>query len=561
MATTPTNLPVPSESPADLKFNAGKIDEFVTSDNNVYVDRFGNKHRTIAGINNDANQAILNYGYITKKSFEIGATLDTPNTVLQWESNGEFYRWDGDWSQPKVVPAGSTPDSTGGIGEGKWVGVGDASLRSDLASPDGDALISHGEVTVKEALESLEDGLGALSNASIIDSNLSPIISGSPSNIFYDSLAILQTGQSLAEGGVGYDQSLYNQSCLNTNAYTLSGGPVGVSTATIGTKITGLRERVRSTIGNTLLDGVLTNGFAKKAYFHGQAYGGMPYSDVKKGGSTGTYEKCVTQASSVKLRVPNITYKGVTIIHGEQDGIINNTNYANNLSEWISNFNTDLKAVTGQTQTIHGYLCQTATAGGYGFNGGISETTFPTPLQQLTAHKTNSLITMVCSKYFLKYYDHAHITNKSQALLGEYYAKAISYELETGVKFEPCRPVSFTKSENKIIIKFTGIEDGLQIDTQSVIEITNYGFSYTDAASNAITNVEITGKDEITLTLTAPSGSSAIVAYAYHNGSGGASNQSSGRGDRGNLRGTSKLVSKSSGVNLHPWCVIFREAI
>lgn len=31
MATTPTNLPVPSESPRDLKFNAGKIDEFVTS--------------------------------------------------------------------------------------------------------------------------------------------------------------------------------------------------------------------------------------------------------------------------------------------------------------------------------------------------------------------------------------------------------------------------------------------------------------------------------------------------------------------------------------------------
>ena len=104
MATQPTNLPVPSESYRDLKYNSGKIDEFVTSENHVYVDRFGNKHRTIAGINNDANQAILNYGYITKKSFEIGATLDTPNTVLQWESNGEFYRWDGDWSQPKVVP-------------------------------------------------------------------------------------------------------------------------------------------------------------------------------------------------------------------------------------------------------------------------------------------------------------------------------------------------------------------------------------------------------------------------------------------------------------------------
>ncbi|MBT9354927.1 phage tail protein, partial [Salmonella enterica subsp. enterica serovar Typhimurium] len=131
MATTPTNLPVPSESPRDLKFNAGKIDEFVTSKNHAYVDRFGDRHRTITGINYDANQAILGYGYITKKSFEIGATVDNINTALQWESNGEFYRWDG--ALPKVVPADSTPNSTGGIGEGKWVSVGDASLRTELS--------------------------------------------------------------------------------------------------------------------------------------------------------------------------------------------------------------------------------------------------------------------------------------------------------------------------------------------------------------------------------------------------------------------------------------------
>ncbi|MEG6451026.1 GDSL-type esterase/lipase family protein [Enterobacter cloacae] len=135
MATQPTNLPVPSESPRDLKFNAGKIDEFVTSENHVYVDRFGDQHRTIAGINYDANQAILNYGYITKDSFEDGSTLSLANECLRWESNGEYYRWDG--PLPKVVPPGSTPDSTGGIGKGKWVSVGDAALRSDLKKDSG----------------------------------------------------------------------------------------------------------------------------------------------------------------------------------------------------------------------------------------------------------------------------------------------------------------------------------------------------------------------------------------------------------------------------------------
>ncbi|MDL0018325.1 hypothetical protein NVS15_17600, partial [Enterobacter roggenkampii] len=38
---------------------------------------------------------------------------------------------------PKTVPAGSTPESTGGIGSGKWLSVGDAALRTSLASPAG----------------------------------------------------------------------------------------------------------------------------------------------------------------------------------------------------------------------------------------------------------------------------------------------------------------------------------------------------------------------------------------------------------------------------------------
>lgn len=134
MATTPNKDKVPSSTVQNLLFNSEKMDEFATSGNHTYVDRLGNERRTVEGINYAANQAMLNYGYITADSFETGFTLLTPNTVLRWRSNGELYRWDGDWSQPKVVPAGSTPMSTGGIGQGAWVGVGDASLRSQLSS-------------------------------------------------------------------------------------------------------------------------------------------------------------------------------------------------------------------------------------------------------------------------------------------------------------------------------------------------------------------------------------------------------------------------------------------
>lgn len=134
MATTPTNKPIPSEDPRDLKFNAGKIDEVVNSDAHYYTDRFGVRRWTIAGFQYTAEEAIRKFGYITMDSFEDGATLTLPNQTLRYEANGEYYRWDGGF--PKIVPAGSTPDSTGEVKLGAWVGVGDAALRWQISDPD-----------------------------------------------------------------------------------------------------------------------------------------------------------------------------------------------------------------------------------------------------------------------------------------------------------------------------------------------------------------------------------------------------------------------------------------
>ncbi|WP_318594190.1 tail fiber/spike domain-containing protein [Enterobacter kobei] len=149
MATQPTNLPVPSESPRDLKFNAGKIDEFVTSLVNTYVDRFGNEHYTIEGLRWLAQQAIAQYGWIPVGTFQDGATLTSPNQILKDTTDGEYYRWDGSFlPSGKVVPSGSTPGSTGGVGTGAWISVGDSALRSMLASSAGAGMIGYdGSVT------------------------------------------------------------------------------------------------------------------------------------------------------------------------------------------------------------------------------------------------------------------------------------------------------------------------------------------------------------------------------------------------------------------------------
>lgn len=99
-------------------------------------------------------------GYITRRSFEKGFNVTTWNEVLLWEEEGDYYRWDG--ALPKNVPAGSTPETSGGIGLGAWVSVGDASLRSNLADNNGSSLVGHqstvnGETTVSSELKFLAD--------------------------------------------------------------------------------------------------------------------------------------------------------------------------------------------------------------------------------------------------------------------------------------------------------------------------------------------------------------------------------------------------------------------
>ena len=59
MATTPTNKPIPSEDPRDLKFNAGKIDEEVNGGADYYTDRFSVQRLTNTGRNNQFDAAQL----------------------------------------------------------------------------------------------------------------------------------------------------------------------------------------------------------------------------------------------------------------------------------------------------------------------------------------------------------------------------------------------------------------------------------------------------------------------------------------------------------------------
>ncbi|MFP2504649.1 hypothetical protein [Buttiauxella gaviniae] len=140
MATTPSQKPVASELPQDLKFNSGKIDEFVTSMGWTYTDRFGNKHYTIEGINYLAQQAMAAFGYtvLSGLSFDTGATITDPNQILFNDADNSYYKWTGSLAAgQKVVPENSTPETSGGVGPGKWLNVGDTGLRNEIFALNG----------------------------------------------------------------------------------------------------------------------------------------------------------------------------------------------------------------------------------------------------------------------------------------------------------------------------------------------------------------------------------------------------------------------------------------
>lgn len=140
MTTYNTRNPLGSSAAKDLFDNAQNLDAAVNDrSNRIWDDRFGQSRKTWYGIEKTAQDAIAAFGYVTIDSFEDGATLSLPNQVLRWKSNGEYYRWDGDL--PKEVPAGSTPDSSGGVSAGAWLSVGDATLRGNLRQAGGDKLV------------------------------------------------------------------------------------------------------------------------------------------------------------------------------------------------------------------------------------------------------------------------------------------------------------------------------------------------------------------------------------------------------------------------------------
>lgn len=87
-------------------------------------------------------------------SFEDGGTINNRWEVLLYEANNQYYQWNG--PLPKIVTAGSTPSSSGGVAPNAWVSQTDLTLRSQLAQTQGADLVNTKEnISVQDALDRL----------------------------------------------------------------------------------------------------------------------------------------------------------------------------------------------------------------------------------------------------------------------------------------------------------------------------------------------------------------------------------------------------------------------
>ena len=163
MTTYNTGNPLGSAAAKDLYDNAQNFDHLSNDlENEMWPDRFGKSRLTWHGMEKRYQEKLASMGWELIDSFQGGTTLTRADQALRWElpdGDGEYYRWDG--SLPKTVPAGSTPDSTGGVGTGAWVGVGDASLRSALSKSTGAELVNtNSGNNVQESLDILSYSYG-----------------------------------------------------------------------------------------------------------------------------------------------------------------------------------------------------------------------------------------------------------------------------------------------------------------------------------------------------------------------------------------------------------------
>ena len=309
--------------------------------------------------------------------------------------------------------------------------------------------------------------------------------------------------------------------------------------------------------------------------------GGTPYTGLEKG--TQPYANALTTITRVTALAAQFGVSTVVpvldVIHGENDCGDTEGTYESDLFQWIQDYNTDIEAITGQSQQVVMFTDQVESCPGY---SGITQS--QTPLAQLQAsidHPT--WITCVGTKYQLPYVggvgaNGAHLLNTGEQWNGELHGQVYNSYIVGGTPWVPLSPSTITIAANVITANFNVPVPPLVFDTTLVTDPGNVsgscpgaacrGFEYSDdsGSSPTISTVALGGGAcatantcvVITLSGTPSVGiNHRFLSYAYTGSNSAGPGPTAG--PRGNLRDSNTAVGGYSGEPLYNWTVTFHD--
>jgi hypothetical protein len=381
------------------------------------------------------------------------------------------------------------------------------------------------------------------------------------------------TGQSLGNGfgsqPVLSTTQAYNNKMLNT----------GVNANSSGAAFTGLVPLVETLVpdpleganqGETIASG-MTNQLSSQLASSGSvgcsldftvsdsATSGRSIAEISRG--TTFYGWNLSQITAIRgyalAAGKTFRAKALCLIHGEADTAFSSATYLNDVLTLLANFNTDVAAITGQTEEIKLLICQ---QNSWTKNPATQPGADVPMAQYLIAVQNPTKVAFTTPKYHLPYGDGVHLTAAGERWLGEYYGKAYDYFILRGYNRLPLYPISATISGAVITATFNVPSAPIVFDTTLVSNPGNFGFEYFDnsGAPPAISNVAISGNTVIVTLASVPTGSARRFRYAYTGTSG--ANAGATTGPRGNLRDSDPYPSLY-GNTLYNWCPAFNIAI
>jgi len=307
-------------------------------------------------------------------------------------------------------------------------------------------------------------------------------------------------------------------------------------------------------------EGLLTMNFGR---------GGYGYAKLRKGGSTAVYENWLRAldhqqgyAAGAGLTLSRLI---VSWVHGHADGRLSVAEYQANLLALLDDLALDFAARAPGAETL---ICLSQLA----CRAGLER--YGIGLAQHHAAQAEPRILMACPEYPIERVDGTHMTGPGYALLGAYHGRAIRKTLQSGVKWQPLHMARAERLGATVRVHFAGGEGDLTLDAWTPDQgavvmgarpIADAGFTWAQSGGTEaeITALAVTGRREITLTLSADPGEvdvARLVLGATPKGSGGQEGFVDGdprtaSGGATNIR-TTGSDTDAWGRVLHDWALL-----